>query len=160
MFINNSDITKLVRYAGRLAIVALPLLSILCIFEIVLMIMPNDYRYKKHQLHKKADAIETLILGGSHTFYDLDPSQIDDSTYNLAFVSQSLEFDYLMLKKYANDLPNLKRIVLMVAYLSYSQQWDEAETNWRKYHYYKFCNIKPPVGLPIQKFYPKYLLFQ
>jgi hypothetical protein len=138
-----------------MVISALPLLVILFTLELLLVIMPNDFRYKNKQLLNKADSIETLILGGSHTFYDLDPAQINANMYNLAFVSQSLEFDYLLLNKYINDLPNLKQVVLMVAYLTYSQRWDEAETNWRKYHYYKFYDITPPIGLSIQKFYPE-----
>jgi hypothetical protein len=145
---------KLFAFIRKLIVFSLPVILIFIIIEILLSVMPNDLSYKKQLLHSKADSIEILILGGSHTYYDLVPEQLNKKTFNLAYVSQSLELDYLLLNKYIDDLPHLKEVVLMVAYITYSQRWNEAEVNWRKYSYYKYYNIVPPFGPKIQKYYP------
>jgi hypothetical protein len=145
---------NLLSFIKKLIIFSLPVLLVFVIAEILLSIMPNDLSYKKQLLHEKADSIEILILGGSHTYYDLVPKQLNDKTFNMAYVSQSLELDYLLLNKYIDDLPRLKEVVLMVAYITYSQRWNEAEVNWRKYSYFRYYNIIPPYGPKIQKYYP------
>ena len=143
------------QYIKKLFLFLTPIFLVFIIMELLLEIMPNDFKYKKEQLLSKADSIETLILGGSHTFYDLNPAEIDNHTFNLAYVSQSLGFDYLVLDKFINNLPHLNKVVIMVAYLTYSQRWNEAEMNWRKFNYYRFYDITPPVGLKIQKYCPE-----
>jgi hypothetical protein len=136
----------------------LPVLFFACITEIILYRIPNDLSFKLQQFKHKSGNITALVLGGSHAYYDLDPVKISPEVFNMAYVSQSLEFDYQLLNKYIIDIPNLNTLILDISYVSLSQRWNETEVGWRKYNYYKYYGIIPPVGPKIQKYFPELFL--
>mgnify|MGYP001547327299 CR=1 FL=1 len=151
----------------------LPILIVALLLEVVLRGLPHDFKYKKEQLEQKSDEIETLVLGGSHTFYGVNPDQFDSETFNLSYVSQSLYFDYLLLDKYIDSLPRLKDVVMMIAHASMTYMFGDGEESWRKFNYYRHYDITPPnnqwyhdyyleiLNLPVQrsikKVYQNYL---
>lgn len=90
------------------------LVSILAIAEAVVRHYPNSYKYKHEWMTSNSMRVKTLILGGSHTYYGIEPSILGDSTFNLANVSQHPEYDYRLLKKYGDRCKNLKNLILVV----------------------------------------------
>jgi hypothetical protein len=142
----------------KLVLFLLPVLFFACITEIILYRIPNDLSFKLQQFRHKSGNITALVLGGSHAYYDLDPAEISPEVFNMAYVSQSLEFDYQLLNKCIGDIPNLKTVVLDISYVSLSQRWNETEVSWRKFNYYKYYGIIPPVGPKIQKYVPDLFL--
>ena len=139
---------------ARFAIFLSPIIVIAVVLEVVLRQLPHDFKYKRAQMEKRYDKIETLIMGGSHTYYGLDPEQFDAETFNLAYVNQSLFFDYLLLDRYIDSMPNLKDVVLMVAHASLTYMFSEGEEDWRKFNYYRHYDITPP----FHQWYDKYYL--
>lgn len=140
------------RFAGKLIIFLLPLVLASLLLESNLRKIPNDYSFKKEQLLSKADSIELLILGGSHTAYDINPEYLDVNAFNMAYVSQTMHLDNKVFKKFYKDLPNLNSLVLMMAYPTLSHMEDEGEESWRKYNYYRYYGIQPE-----RKIYNQYL---
>jgi hypothetical protein len=138
---------------ARFAIFLLPIITVGVVLEVVLRRLPNDFKYKKAQMEQRYDKIETLIMGGSHTYYGVDPEQFDSETFNLAYVSQSLFFDYLLLEKYIDSLPALKDVVLMIAHASLTYMFSEGEEDWRKFNYYRYYDIAPPSNQWYHKYY-------
>jgi hypothetical protein len=96
----------------------LPFVIIAIPMEYMLRQIPNDYKYKKNYLDKHSNEIQTLILGTSHAFYGIDPIYFSTNTFNASNVSQSLRFDFEILKKYQNEFANLETIVLAISYHS------------------------------------------
>jgi hypothetical protein len=121
--------------------------------EIILRWLPNDFKFKRAQLEEKTQEIETIVLGGSHNFYGLNPAYFESNTYNLAYVTQAIWLDHALLEKYIDQMPNLQNVILMMAYISLSMKQDEAELAWRKYNYYRYYDISPPPNRDYQKYY-------
>jgi hypothetical protein len=92
--------------------VALLILVALAAMEAAVRAVPNAYRVKNKAMERHSCSVETLVLGNSHGYYDIMPSGLGSNCYNLAMVSQTLEYDYLLLTKY--DFSHLKRVVLVV----------------------------------------------
>jgi hypothetical protein len=138
---------------ARFALFLSPIILVAIVLEVVLQQLPHDFKYKKAQMEARYDEIETLIMGGSHTYYGVDPEQFSAKTFNLAYVSQSLFFDYLLLDKYIDSMPNLKDVVLMVAHASLTYMFSEGEEDWRKFNYYRHYEIPPPYNQWYHKYY-------
>ena len=93
--------------------VALLMLVALVAMEAAVRAVPNAYKMKNEAMERRSRSVETLVLGNSHGYYDIMPSVLDgDGCYNLAMVSQTLEYDYRLLTRY--DFSGLKRVVLVV----------------------------------------------
>lgn len=92
--------------------VAMLMLVALAAVEAAVRAVPNAYKMKNEAMERHSRSVETLVLGNSHGYYDIMPSGLGSNCYNLAMVSQTLEYDYLLLTKY--DFSHLKRVVLVV----------------------------------------------
>ena len=94
----------------------LPILVLAVIMEISLRAIPNDYKQKRNYMDSHSDEIEVLVLGSSHSLYGINPKYFSQKTYNMAYVSQSLDLDYKILEKYYNRFKNLKTIIVDISY--------------------------------------------
>ncbi len=106
------------KFIVRILVFLLPVLLISLITETALRKIPNDYLIKRKYLDAHSNEIETLILGTSHNFYGLNPAYFHDKTFNAAYLTQSLDYDHEIIKKYKNDFAHLKTIVLDISYFS------------------------------------------
>lgn len=145
----------LINYLRKILFFSLPVIILFLVVEILLWLIPNDFSYRYNRIIAKSDSIENLILGGSHAYYGLNPSNISPVTFNLSYVSQSLQLDYLVLDKLIDSLPKLKCVVIAVSYATFPQTWEEGEQKWRKYYYYRYYHIKPLYESWIHKYYPE-----
>lgn len=118
--------------------IVLPLLVMLVGYEWIYRAIPNAYKVKNAYLSHQAAAVETLILGSSHTFFGIDPSCFDRPAFNAANVSQDLEYDWFILSKYIRSLPALKQVILPISYFSLFGSLRTGEEDWRirKYQIY------------------------
>ncbi len=109
--------------------------------EILLRKIPNDYSYKKTYLDSNSKNINVLILGSSHAFYGLDPRYFKFNCFNASNVSQSLEYDYAILKKYNSTLSNLKYIILPLDEFSLYFDLKKSIEPWRVKNYEIYYDI-------------------
>jgi hypothetical protein len=105
------------------------------VLEISLRKIPNDYINKKHYLQQNSNEINTLILGSSHSLYGLDPVYFSANTFNASHISQTLNFDYEILKKYDHKFENLKAIVLPISYFTLYEVLQNTDEDWRVKNY-------------------------
>lgn len=89
------------------------------LLEVITRNIPSTYAYKRQMIENNGDKISTLILGSSHTYYGIDPEVIGDSVFNLANISQTVEYDLALLKYFIAEMPNLRRIIIPVSYFTY-----------------------------------------
>jgi hypothetical protein len=123
--------------------ISIPILVLLLVLEIALRKIPNDYQLKNDYLDQNAAEITTLILGSSHTFYGINPDCFDAKTFNAAYVSQSLDLDYAILKKYQPKFKNLKTVIIPISYFSLFETLETDIEKWRIKNYvlyYDFPN--------------------
>jgi hypothetical protein len=113
----------------------LPILTLALIVEALLRRIPNDYKLKKEYLDHNANAVQTLILGNSHSFYGINPKFLKKNGFNAASVSQSLNYDYYILKKYENNWTHLSRIVIPIDYFTLYKNLDIGSDLWRRKNY-------------------------
>ena len=119
----------------------LPIFVLAVIMEISLRTIPNDYKQKRDYMDSHSNEIEVLILGSSHSLYGINPRYFSQKTYNMAYVSQSLDLDYKILEKYHNRFKNLKTIIVDISYFSlYATLETEAES-WRAKNYNIYYDI-------------------
>lgn len=123
------------RFIIKTVVFLLPLLVITFTMEILLRTIPNDYSYKRKYLDKHSNEIETLILGSSHSFFGFNPSFFSSKTFNVAYVSQSLNFDYKILQKYQNEFHNLNTVILPISYFTLYSTLEDGTESWRIKNY-------------------------
>ena len=129
------------KFIIRTFLFILPVLAIAVSAEILLRKIPNDYSYKSKYLDQHAGEIETLILGSSHTYRGINPDYISGKAFNASYVSQSLNYDYEILKKYQNKLSNLKTIVLPISYFTLFSKIELGLESWRVKNYHIYYHI-------------------
>ena len=120
---------------------ALPLLLTAILTEWLLRKIPNDYTLKVSSYESHAPDIETLILGNSHAYYDLDPAFFKRRTYNGANVAQTLDLDAKIFFKYENTLTKLKYLIIPISDMSFFFKLKNSNDSWRLKNYAIYYKI-------------------
>jgi hypothetical protein len=113
----------------------IPILLLGIFAELLLRNIPNDYSYKKSYLDKNSGSIEVLFLGTSHAYYGINPVFINSNSFNASYISQTLDYDFEILKKYDGHWQNLKYIVIPISYPSLFIQLKASVESWRVKNY-------------------------
>ena len=98
---------------------SLIIIVFLTVGEIVVRCLPSSYSYKYGYIKEHGSAITTIVLGSSHTYYGIMPSELGDSVFNLANISQTPEYDFELLKEYGSYMPNLRRVIIPISYFTF-----------------------------------------
>ena len=118
-----------------------PLLIIVAVLEATIRHIPNDYRFKNTQIQLDKESIKTIILGSSHSMYGFNPDYFSDKAYNLGHVSQTIDLDYYLLKKYIEELPQLETVVLRLSYTTLHEQIETGLESWRLKDYNLYYDL-------------------
>lgn len=129
------------QFIYRLLFFLFPIVFLTIIAEIKLQSIPNDYSYKNNYLLKNADNIEVLFLGNSHSYYGINPTLITKKSFNASHVSQSLAYDYEILRKFNPNWKNLKIIAIPISYFSLHFNVEGGKEAWREKNYAIYYNI-------------------
>lgn len=125
----------------KILLFSLPIVLIGFTLEFSLRNIPNDYKTKDELLMKDPSSIETLFLGSSHSLYGINPMYFDEKAFNLCHVSQSLDYDLALLKKYNTHLNKLKTVVLNIDYISLYWNLNNSPEKWRAKNYGIYYDI-------------------
>jgi hypothetical protein len=109
--------------------------------ELLLRNIPNNYRLKNDYLQKRSDSLSVLILGSSHTLYGINPIYMREKSFNAAYITQTLDLDWEILKKYKDHWKDLKVIVLPISYFSLTYQLNRGIEDWRVKSYILYWGI-------------------
>ena len=118
-----------------------PIFLITLFMEVLLRQSPNDYKFKKEYLDSHSNEIETLVLGSSHSFYGIDPIYFSNKTFNASHISQSLDIDFEILKKYEANWENLNTEILPIYYFTLFENLNNISEAWRLKNYLIYYNI-------------------
>ena len=132
------------KFLIRSLVFLLPALLVLALAEAYVRSIPCSYQYKGQWIEAHGDKVSTLILGNSHAFFDLRPSDFADSTFNLSNVSQRLEHDYFLLQHYAQSCPHLSRVILVADNSNLFDPPMEDDEPGREAYYQLYMHYKRP----------------
>ncbi len=104
--------------------------------------IPNDYQYKRTYLDENSDRIEVLFLGNSHAYRGINPEFISRRSFNASYVSQSLDYDYAILKKYDGKWNSLDYIVIPISYFSLYFRLETGGEAWRAKNYSIYYDLR------------------
>ena len=134
-------VKRMKKFLKNTFIYILPIILIGWSAELLLRNIPNDYQIKKQYLDHNAESIEVLYLGSSHAFHGINPNHCTVNSYNAALSSQSIDYDYAILKKYESQFNHLKYIVIPISYFTlYSRLESSIEASLVK-NYVIYYNI-------------------
>ena len=129
------------KFISKTIFFLLPILVLAVIMEVALRAIPNDYKQKRSYMDSHLDEIEVLVLGSSHSLYGINPKYFSQKTYNMAYVSQSLDLDYKILEKYGNEFKNLNVIIVDISYFSLYSTLETGPEPWRAKNYNIYYDI-------------------
>lgn len=110
--------------------------------------IPNDYSYKKSFLDNKAKDIDVLVLGSSHAYRGINPDFFKENAFNAAYVSQTMEYDNKIFRKFSDKLDSLKVVVWAISYNSLFAKLEHEKEYWRKKNYAIYYDV--PVSYSFQ----------
>lgn len=125
----------------KISLFAISIAFTCLIIEFLLRRIPNEYTLKRDYLDKNSDMIEVLFLGGSHGRSAFNPASMAKRSFNAAQHSQSLDYDFEILKKYRNKFSNLQFIVLPVSYGTLFSKLAGGPEAWRAKSYIIYFDI-------------------
>ena len=130
------------RFLIKTFLLLLPVVIVAVSMELMLRNIPNDSIYKKNYLDNHSKEIQILILGSSQAYFGINPDYFPQNTFNACHVSQSLDWDYEILKKYQNNFNNLKIIIIPIAYHTLWGKLEYSVESWRIKNYAIYYGIK------------------
>lgn len=126
---------------GQIFLLILPLVLVGISLEFLIREIPNDYSYKRNYLDENSNSIDILILGGSHSYYGVNPDYFIGNAFNASHVSQSLDYDFEIIKKYENNWNHLKYIMISIDYITLFSRVSLGGESWRVKNYEIYYNI-------------------
>lgn len=128
----------------KLILFTLPILFIISCIEIFYRYVENDYSKKNKDVKKFYKNAEVVVFGNSHPFYGVNPSYLDNKTYNFSLISQTLYYDKLLFDKHINKFQTLKCVIIHIEYTTLAELVETKENNWRKYYYKHYLDVSIP----------------
>lgn len=110
--------------------------------EPLLRNIPNDYIYKSNYLTNNSNKISKLFLGSSHTYYGINPDYISGNSFNGSHISQSINLDYEILKKYKNNWDELEYLIMPIDYFTLFSRMRNGVEYWRVKNYNLYYDIQ------------------
>lgn len=118
-----------------------PILVLGISIELLIRNIPNDYLQKRFYLDKNSNKVDVLFLGDSHSYYGLNPVFLPLNSFNASYISQTLDYDFEILKKYDGNWSHLKYIVVSISYPSLFYQLKSSAESWRVKNYCIYYDI-------------------
>lgn len=123
------------KFAIKIILFLFPTFLLAILLELMLRDIPNDYSFKRKFLDKNSSKIEVLILGSSHAYFGINPQFFQLKSFNAAYISQSIDYDLEIFKKYKHNFKNLNYIIIPVDYFTLYSQLEGGIEKWRIKNY-------------------------
>ncbi|KMQ64551.1 hypothetical protein ACM46_09830 [Chryseobacterium angstadtii] len=117
-----------------------PVVAVLVATEYLAENIPNEYSIKNDYLEKNSDTVEALYLGNSHVYFGINPEYSTHKSYNAAYISQSINLDWMIVGKY--NWKDLKYIIIPADYVSMYYTLETANDKWRIKNYNVYYHFR------------------
>lgn len=136
------------RFMTKCFLFILPVLALIALAEYLLRKIPNDYNLKASVFRQQAGDIETLILGASYAYYDLNPAYFRTKTFNGGYLAQTLDLDAALFDKYGAGMTRLKCVVIPILDMSFFRKLDHSDESWRIKNYPIYYQLYTTARIP------------
>lgn len=109
--------------------------------EIYFTHVGNSYAKKKEIIENKIATVETIVAGSSHGLHGIDTDLFPKPTLNLSNVSQDIYYTDKLLRKYIDQAPHLKTVILVVSSSTLDGLLELSYEDWRAHFYKKIYGI-------------------
>ena len=113
------------RFLSKSLFFLFPIIVLYILLEFQLDQIPTNYSIKKTFFETQIQDIEILIMGSSHG-NSINPEFLDHKGFNLFNDAQDLYYDTRIIKKYWDQMPNLKLIVIPISYWTLDYRMDRS----------------------------------
>lgn len=105
----------------------------------------TDYRYKNDWLTAHAETVKVFVLGSSHTYAGIDPACFSLTAFNGAHMSQDLNYDEFIFRKFAPRMDSLQYLILPISYFTPYWKLEQTQDRGRvkDYMLYYDCPFHP-----------------
>ena len=138
------------RFVIYISSILLPLIILMIAIEIMVVKIPNSYSYKYNYVKTHGDSIIILAIGHSQLYDGFDPKVFGYKAFNLCNSSQEFIDNYYILKQLLEDMPNLKAVIMPLAYPEVSPASSKLELFERSTYYHKYMHIDYEGQLPLK----------
>ena len=130
------------RFLKKILVFSVIVMAIFVAYELLLLLVPNEFSYKKGYIEKHKDELRILVLGNSHLADCVDCSLLGEGAFNAAQPGRSVYYDLQLLKEYIGQMPKLECVVMPYSY-DY-QYWGHLheEKHEAKFNTYRCMNLK------------------
>lgn len=130
------------QFLKKILIFSIIVMAIFVAYELLLLLVPNEFSYKKGYIEKHKDELRILVLGNSHLADCIDCSLLGEGAFNAAQPGRSVYYDLQLLKEYIGQMPKLECVVMPFSY-DY-QYWGHLheEKHEAKFNTYRCMNLK------------------
>lgn len=129
------------KFLGRVGCIAAIVLCTAAALELAARRIPSSYSEKADYMERHADSIRVLVLGSSHAYTGIDPEVLGGNAYSLANFSQTVYYDYRLLRKYADRCPNLQRVIMTVSAFSLYSDLEDGDEKSKLVWYSDYFGI-------------------
>lgn len=85
-------------------------------YELALLLVPNEYSYKKNYIKTHRQSLKILVLGNSHLADCIDPKLLGKNAFNAAQPGRSVYYDLQLMREFIHQMPNLECVVMPFSY--------------------------------------------
>lgn len=110
----------------------------------------TPFTIKRRLFDESLAKSQVLVLGSSQSLFGIDPDYFSKPGYNAAYVSQDLFYDTEIVKRYLGQMPNLKLVIMPIAYFSLNLNLSETPEAWRDAYYWHSWGIKHTPGYELK----------
>lgn len=118
----------------------LPIFLLILFIEMEYRSIPNDWSYKSQSIENMKEKIEILAIGSSLIYGGVNPKYFNQKCYNFGMNDQSINYNYFILKKYIDELPNLQYVIMSLSYPALAYRLEEGKAAFKKYYYIHYMN--------------------
>lgn len=104
------------QFLKKILIFSVIVIVIFVAYELLLLLVPNEFSYKKDYIEKHKDELRILVLGNSHLADCIDCSLLGEGAFNAAQPGRSSYYDLQLLKEYLGQMPKLECVVMPYSY--------------------------------------------
>lgn len=103
-------------FLKKILVFSVIVMVIFVAYELLLLLVPNEFSYKKGYIEKHKNELRILVLGNSHFADCIDCSLLGDGSFNAAQPGRSVYYDLQLLKEYIDQMPKLECVVMPYSY--------------------------------------------
>jgi hypothetical protein len=106
--------------------------------------LTTHYRIKQELIATQKKNIQILSLGSSNAYFAINPSYFSCAGFNYAYNAQSPYYDLQLVKKYIDELPNLKLVILPAIFYTIGTNLanENSGNAWRIFFYKHYFHIR------------------